>query len=302
MDTSPHKSDFVNVNGVKLHYLDWGGEDETIIFLTGTGSAAHDFDRIAPRFTDQFRVLALARRAHSDSAFGLEAYSNDIVGFMNALSIKKAILVGHSITGIILTYFSQKYPELVSKLVYLDAVYHDVKGRRAVTKNSPVNSIQPPIEKTEFATVDEYVEYTKYLDPGLARIWNQMLDETAIYDLETNSDGKLVEVDTSSIMRQLMEDATAYSPEHVIIKVPVLCFEVVSTPIRPSYFSEEQKRAADEFNQTQWMPFKRQESAQFRQDIPQVKLIEIPNGHHACFISDEDLVYAEMRKFLLEQI
>ena len=59
MDTSPHKSDFVDVNGIRLHYLDWGGDGETLIFLTGMGSSAHTFDHIAPRFTDKFRVLAL---------------------------------------------------------------------------------------------------------------------------------------------------------------------------------------------------------------------------------------------------
>jgi len=58
MDTSPHKSDFIHVNGINLHYLDWGGDGETLIFLTGMGCSAHLFDNIAPRFTDKFRVLA----------------------------------------------------------------------------------------------------------------------------------------------------------------------------------------------------------------------------------------------------
>jgi len=298
MDTSPHKSDSVPLNDNDLHYLDWGGAGETILFLTGTGSAAHSFDHIAPRFIDQFRVLALARREFSDSGYGLEAYSSDIIAFMNALSIKKAVLVGHSITGVVLTYFTEKHPERVAKLVYLDPVYFDVRGRRNVLKNSPAGKIQPPIEKTEFASVEEYIEYTKYLDPGLAQIWNQMLDETAIYDLEINSDGKFLEVDASSVMQQLMEDATAYSPEPVNIKVPVLCFEAISTPIRPSYFSEEQIRAADEFNQTHWLSFKQQESERFRQDVPQAKLIEIPGANHSCHISHEEIVYEEMRKFL----
>jgi len=35
MDKSPHQSDFVNVNGIRLHYLDWGGTGETLLFLTG---------------------------------------------------------------------------------------------------------------------------------------------------------------------------------------------------------------------------------------------------------------------------
>lgn len=66
-DRSPHKSGFVTVNGVKLHYLDWGGKGEALLFLHGLGDSAHIFDDIAPKFTDHFRVLALTRRGHGQS-------------------------------------------------------------------------------------------------------------------------------------------------------------------------------------------------------------------------------------------
>ena len=38
---------------------------------------------------------------------------------------------------------------------------------------------------------------------------------------------------------------------------------------------------------------------QFRRDVPHAKIIEIPKGHHYCFIKQEELVFNEMRKFLL---
>src|SRR5213593_2257751 len=63
-DKSPHKTGFITVNGVRLHYLDWGGKGETILFLHGLGDSAHIFDDIAPKFSDHFRVLALTRRGH----------------------------------------------------------------------------------------------------------------------------------------------------------------------------------------------------------------------------------------------
>ena len=297
MDTSPHNSNSVDINDIELYYLDWGGKGETIIFLTGTGSAAHSFDRLAPRFTDHFRVLALPRRERSDVPYGLDVASNDIIAFMEALNIEQTILVGHSITGVILTYLAEKHPERISALIYLDAVYFDVRGQRNILKNSPSRAIPPPIEKTEFASVQEYIDYIKYLDPGLSGIWNSMLDETAIYDLEINSEGNFVEVDTSSATMQLLEDATNYNPEQINIQVPVLCFEAISTPIRPEYFTEEQKRVANDFNQNQWMPFARQRSARFRQAVPQAKLIEILGANHSCHISHEDLVFDGLRTF-----
>jgi len=303
MDTSPHKSDFINLNGINLHYLDWGGEGEALIFLTGMGNSAHCFDRIAPRFADKFRVLALTRRGQAESdypesGYDLDTLIDDILDFMNVLNIDKASLAGNSLAGVELTYFTEKHPERVSKLIYLDAVY-DPKGRKEILKDSPANSIQPPEEKTEFDTVEEYIEYVKYLRPDLAEIWSEIHDETVIYDLEMNAEGKFVEKDTSAIARQMLEGVTVYDPRHANIKVPVLSFVAISTPIRPSYFSEEQKRLADDFHRNQYLPYQQREIAQFKHDIPQAKVIEIPNGHHACYIAEEDQVYEEMRKFLL---
>src|SRR5688572_26069595 len=59
VDKSPHKAEFIRANGVRLHFLDWGGDGETLLFLHGMGDTAHIFDEIAPKFTNEFRVMAL---------------------------------------------------------------------------------------------------------------------------------------------------------------------------------------------------------------------------------------------------
>ena len=104
MDTSPHKSGFVQVNGINLHYLDWGGKGEALIFLTGMGNSAHCFDGIAPRFADQFHVLALTRRGqgesdYPESGYDLDTLVDDLLDFMDMLNIDKANLAGHSQIG-----------------------------------------------------------------------------------------------------------------------------------------------------------------------------------------------------------
>ncbi len=55
-DHSPHKSGFVQVNGLRLHYLDWGGHGEPMLFLNGWGDTAHCFDDLAPKFRDHFHI------------------------------------------------------------------------------------------------------------------------------------------------------------------------------------------------------------------------------------------------------
>ena len=53
---------FATVNGVRLHYLDWGGDGPPLLFLTPLGGdVIEQFASLAPQFTDRFRVLGLAR-------------------------------------------------------------------------------------------------------------------------------------------------------------------------------------------------------------------------------------------------
>ena len=302
MDKISYKSDFVNVNGIRLHYLDWGGSGETLLFLTGMGYSAHLFDQIASRFTDKFRVLALTRRGQGESdypetGYDLDTLIDDIHDFMGLQKIEKAILAGHSFAGRELTYFTEKYPDKVLKLIYLDAVY-DSKGRFEVYKNYPLRGIQPPETKEEFESIEEYAAYVKYIYPDFAKIWNESLEKSLIYDLDKTAQGKLIEKDTSLIAKQKIDGAKGHDPQKANIKVPVLSFVAISNPIPPEFYTEEQKKLMFEFQHEKWAPFRKKEMNMFINDIPQAKVIEIPESHHYCFIAQEEFVYGEMRKFL----
>jgi pimeloyl-ACP methyl ester carboxylesterase len=125
--SSPQPPDaFITVNGVRLHYFDWGGQGETLLLLTALGGTGHGFDSFAPRFTDRFHVVVLTRRGQglSDkppSGYDLDTLATDIRAFMDALHINRAHLAGHSIAGAEMTRFAINYPERLLKLVYLDA-------------------------------------------------------------------------------------------------------------------------------------------------------------------------------------
>ena len=128
MDKLSPESNFVNVNSIRLHYLDWGGEGPALLFLTGMGCSTYIFGKFAPRFLDKFRVLALDRRGHGDSDYPETGYDPDTLTenlrqFLDALKIEKVILAGHSLAYIELCHFTVLYPKRVLKLVFLDAAY-----------------------------------------------------------------------------------------------------------------------------------------------------------------------------------
>src|SRR5688572_22867864 len=50
---------FVIVNGLRIHYLDWGNpEKPPLILLHGIARVAHTFDHIAPALRDRYHVIA----------------------------------------------------------------------------------------------------------------------------------------------------------------------------------------------------------------------------------------------------
>ena len=131
-DKSPHQSRFIIVNGVKLHYLDWGGKGDALLFLHGMGDSAHVYDELAPKFTNQFRVLALTRRGHGQSEIPETGYDTatlieDIRQFLDSQKIERAVLAGHSFAGDELTRFAAVHPDRVLKLIYFDSAYDHSK-------------------------------------------------------------------------------------------------------------------------------------------------------------------------------
>src|SRR5687767_5230885 len=63
--------------GVRLNYLDCGGEGEPVLLLPGLYANADIYNDFAPRLTDRFRVLALSRRAHGRSDEPATGYEPD---------------------------------------------------------------------------------------------------------------------------------------------------------------------------------------------------------------------------------
>ena len=128
-DPSPHTTRFVTVEkGVRLEVLDWGGSGRPLVLLSGGGDTAHVFDDFAPKLTPSFHVYGITRRGFGQSGFspegwGADRLGDDVLAVLNALNLKKPVLVGHSLGGEELSSVATRYPSRVAGLVYLEAGY-----------------------------------------------------------------------------------------------------------------------------------------------------------------------------------
>ena len=305
MNVSNPKSDFVHVNGIRLHYLDWGGNGPTLIFLTGMGSSAYIFNKFAPRFTDEFHVLALTRRGHGDSDYPESGYdadtlTEDIRQFMDALNIEKAILAGHSLAGVELTHFTATYPNRVEKMIYLDAL-DDRRKESAIMEQNPLRNIKIEREESVPHTFEEYIAIVKRDVPSFAEIWSELWDEEFSHGVTLNEEGVYVDKMPASIENMMIKNLIKeYAPKRVEAKIPILSFYSWKKPKLSNVYTEEQKAAFDQFERNCSKTFFQSLISEFQDRFPHAKIIVIPDGHHYCFIAQEELVYDEMRKFLLE--
>jgi len=121
-------SRFVHVNGVRINYLDWGGHGPPLVMIHGLGDSPHIFDDLARPLCPRFHVYAYARRGHGhsdspDGPYDLATLTEDLRGFLDALHLQHADLLGWSMGGNEITRFAGLHPDRVGALIYLEAGY-----------------------------------------------------------------------------------------------------------------------------------------------------------------------------------
>lgn len=145
--TSPLQVRFIAVEeDVKLEVLDWGGSGRALIFLAGGGFDAHEFDQFAPILTTAYHVYGITRRGTGRSSAPTPEGENcsadrpgdDVLAVMEALKIKRTVLIGHSVAGEELSSIGTRFPEKVSGLIYLEAAYAYACYDRNAPQGDPI--------------------------------------------------------------------------------------------------------------------------------------------------------------------
>jgi pimeloyl-ACP methyl ester carboxylesterase len=310
MDRSPHKSGFVNVNGIRLHYLDWGGSGPVLLFLAGMGCNAHIFDHFAPRFIGKFHVLGLTRLGHGESdhpesGYTVDTFVEDIRKFMDALHIEKAVLAGHSLAGIELSHMGALYPERVLSLIYLDAAYDrsNESYKNFIAKN-PIPKMKAPGQKEAYYNFSEYFASVRIAYPGLDAVWGEVIEEQGRHELTIAADGKIIDKMTDAIGEAVSTAMKTYVPEDASIKLPTLGIFALGNCryYIADWMSEEQKAQVRDFFAKVNDPWQEENIARFRANMPHAKVVIIPEGHHYCFLKKEDEVYEAMMEFLSDPV
>lgn len=123
---------FVEANGVRLQYMDFGGSGLPLIFVQDVHNYFEDenpyfrdlWSAFYARFVDQHRVLAPVRRGYGDSGapgwgYDVPTQSEDLLALMDALGISRAVMVGRTTATQDMTWLAEHHPGRLVGLVYL---------------------------------------------------------------------------------------------------------------------------------------------------------------------------------------
>ena len=133
-------SHFINVDGARVHYQEFGDRSKPpMILIHGYTASLYVWKTTAPMLADAgFHVVAvdLLGFGYSEKPswfdYSIQSQARMVSRFMNRLGIGRATIVGSSYGGAIAATVALDYPERVEKLVLIDSVINDE------VKNHPI--------------------------------------------------------------------------------------------------------------------------------------------------------------------
>jgi pimeloyl-ACP methyl ester carboxylesterase len=127
---------FAVAHGVRLHYKQAGSGEPAMILLHGFGASTFSWREVMAPLVELGTVVAYDRPSSGlterplpgawtgDSPYGADAQVDQLIGLLDLLGLRRAILVGHSAGGAVAVQFALRHPERVTALVLVAAAIY----------------------------------------------------------------------------------------------------------------------------------------------------------------------------------
>ncbi|MBV5261511.1 alpha/beta hydrolase [Synechococcus moorigangaii CMS01] len=104
--------------------------EKSLLFAHGFGSDQTSWRLVAPAFADAYRLILFdlpgcgrsqvdeSARLHHNN---LESYAQDVLDICEALDLEEVQFIAHSVSSMVATLVALKYPNLISRLVFISA-------------------------------------------------------------------------------------------------------------------------------------------------------------------------------------
>jgi pimeloyl-ACP methyl ester carboxylesterase len=126
-ETANPPGSFIDVDGVRLHYVE-AGSGQSLVLVHGWQGSTFGFRYTIAAVSEQYRVIAVDLKGYGYSArpdhgdYSRSAQADLVACFMDALGIQQATVAGHSMGGGIAQELATRHPDRVQRLILVDSV------------------------------------------------------------------------------------------------------------------------------------------------------------------------------------
>jgi pimeloyl-ACP methyl ester carboxylesterase len=303
METLPfYKEDFILSDGIKLHYLDWGGSGQPLVLIHGLGDSPYIFEDIATDLKTNFRIIAYSKRGHcksetTDLNFDNSTLVSDLKLLLDSLNINKANLLGWSMGGNEITEFAIRYPERTNKLIYLEAGYDlSEEAFKAILKTIPKS---PFPDSTDLSSLNAYRKwYHSFWFPDID--WNPTLEANLKASTSINQDSSITTIPNDYISKMIFESAMNYHREYEKIHAPSLVI-YTKTFFCPPDKDIELVRLYENMERDIINPWRLNNMKRIKKELKSATIKTVSNGSHTSFIfQSKEYLIELINLFLLE--
>lgn len=153
---TPYETNFVEVNGAKVRYQQWGDRSKPgLLFVHGNGAHAHWYDFIAPYFAEHYNAVAMTFSGMGDSerrdAYDMATFSAEQIAVIEQSGMfeqaTKPIIVAHSFGGFVTLLTGADHGERLTGTVIVDSpVNPPDRPHRGPPRGVRANKVYPDLK------------------------------------------------------------------------------------------------------------------------------------------------------------
>lgn len=184
--------------GPRLHFAERGPRRGVpILCLHGWPDSWFSFSRVVPLLPSDTWTLVLDQRGFGESerppaGYGMDDFAADVVAFLDALRIERAVIVGHSFGSFVARHVAATSPQRVERLVLIGT---GLSAANEVTRDvqASIRNLSDPVSAAfarEFQASTAHVPlpaafFERIVEESLklpARLWREIFDRLLAHD------------------------------------------------------------------------------------------------------------------------
>ena len=226
--------------GIRMRYAYKGDPSGIpVLLLHGYGDSWYSYSPVLPLLDKKYRVYIPDQRGHGDSdrpasGYELKQFAADVVAFMDAMNVKQATIVGHSMGSFVAQHVAAQAPDRVKKLVLIGSATK-IRNNVVTDLQRGINALTDPLSEKfvrDFQTGVAFQPLPEQFLNGVvkesmklpARVWREVMAQMLAPEAEVElrkikSPTLIIWGDKEQIFPRSEQDSLVAALRHAVLKV-----------------------------------------------------------------------------------